>query len=164
MLCLILMVMVSLIFLVLLVVVELSSGSFVSDAVVLCAFWHEWRVHFGVRVCDNLVGGVPVCVVAGFYPDSPVALYRSVEHWVSGVRVVGSGICRHFCRSDIISVFALVPSVVKRGCFFGGMECVHSDIVGFGACVGLCVRSSCVVGSDVKVFSVCVGCSRFVRV
>jgi hypothetical protein len=110
-----------------------------SDAVFLCAFWHDWRVHFGVRVCDNLVGGVPACVVAGFYPDLTVML----EHWVGSVRVRGGvGVCRHFCRSDIISTLALVPSVVKRGCFFGGAECVHSEVVGFGACVG---------------------CSRFVR-
>jgi hypothetical protein len=93
----------------------------------LCAFWHVWRVHFGVRVCDYLVGGVPVCVVARFYPDVTLVL----EHWIGGVRVVDSGrICRHFCRSDVYS------PVVKRGCYFGGSVCVHSDVVGFGACVG----------------------------
>jgi hypothetical protein len=126
------------------------SGFVCKDGVFLCPFFHVWRVHWGVRVCDYLVVGVPACVVAGFYPDLTVTL----EHWLNpdvplarwrgdgAVRVVGSGICRHFCRSDIISELGLVPSVVKRGCFFGGVECVHSDVVGFGACVG---------------------CSRFVR-
>jgi hypothetical protein len=115
-----------------------------SDAVFLCAFWHDWRVHWGVRVCDYLVGGVPACVVAGFYPDLSVTL----EHWLNpdvplarwrgdgAVRVVGSGVCRHFCRSDVLR------PPVKDGCYFSGSVCVHSDVVGFGACVG---------------------CSRFVR-
>lgn len=107
-----------------------------SDSVlaVLCPFWHDWRVHFGVRVCDNLVGGVPACVVAGFYPD----VRSELEHWLAGKRVVGVGVCRHFCRSDVWYVV-----LVKQGCFFGGIGCVHRDVVGFGSCVG---------------------CSRFVRV
>jgi hypothetical protein len=99
--------------------------------VVLCAFWHDWRVHFGIRVCDNLVGGVPVCVVAEFYPNVASVL----EHWLAGVHV-GDGICWHFYRNDVYN------PAVKSGCFFGGVSCVHSDVVGFGACVG---------------------CSRFVR-
>ena len=104
-----------------------------SDVKFLCAFWHDWRVHFGVRVCDYLVGGVPACVVAGFYPDVTLTL----EHWLAGKRVVGVGVCRHFCRSDILS-----PEV-KSGCYFTGGVCVHSNVVGFGACVGCCrfVRS-----------------------
>ena len=113
-----------------------------SGHVVLCAFWRESRSHFGAKVCDNLVAGVPACVVAEFYPDSPYAPYASLEDWLSGVGKVGE-ICRHFVRSDIYSALDIHPSMVKRGCFFGGVECVHSDVKGFGACVG---------------------CSRFVRV
>lgn len=106
--------------------------------VFLCAFWHDWRVHFGVRVCDNIVNGVPSCVLAGFYPDVKLSL----EHWLEGRRVCvegdGVGVCRHFCRSDLSELR------VKGECFFSEGMCVHSDVLGFGACVGCCrfVRSS----------------------
>jgi hypothetical protein len=90
----------------------------------LCAFWRFSRSHFGVRVCDNLVGGVPACVVAHFYPDSATMDYGGVV------------VCRHFVRSDVY-----IP-VVKYACYFGGVKCVHSDVLGFGACTG-CSRFVC---------------------
>jgi hypothetical protein len=43
---------------------------------------------------------------------------------------VGGGICWHFCRSDVGS------PAVKCGCYFSGGTCIHSDVQGFGACVG----------------------------
>lgn len=122
--------------LLMLVVVELNSGSPASDGVVLCAFWREKRAHFGVRVCDNLVGCVPSCVVDKFYPDGDPFSSPAFERWLAGVDD-GVVICRHFVRTDVYF------PMVKRGCFFGGVSCVHSDVEGFGACVG---------------------CSRFVRV
>lgn len=93
-----------------------------SDNVVLCPFWRESRSHFCVRVCENLVGGVPSCVVDEFYPDSPSMEYGDVV------------VCRHFVRSDIYSRVR----EVKCGCYFGGVSCVHSDVEGFGACAGCC--------------------------
>ena len=105
-----------------------------NTAVFLCAFWHEWRVHWGVRVCDNLVKGVPACVVEDFYRVYDPSVGGSVEHWFEGRRVFvegdGVGVCRHFCRSDVGS------PTVKNGCYFTGGTCVHSDVAGFGACVG----------------------------
>lgn len=115
----------------------LSSGKPVSVDVVRCGFWHDWRFYFGVEVCDKLVGGIPACVVANFYPIVDPFNPPLIEHWLNGVRVDGVGVCRHFVRSDVYR------PVVKHGCYFGGVGCVHSDVVGFGACVG---------------------CSRFVRV
>lgn len=92
------------------------------DGVVLCAFWRVSRSHFGVRVCDNLIGGVPACVIDDFYPDSPTA----------GGLDDDTVVCGHFVRSDVY-----FPAV-KCGCYFGGVRCVHSDVEGFGACVGCC--------------------------
>lgn len=129
------------------------------SGVVLCPFWRVWRASFGVRVCDNLVGGVPACVVAEFYPDTAAMNYPD--------DVV---VCRHFVRTD-----ALYHVPLKRDCYFGGV-CIHPDAVGFDACFGSCVRSGCVgcvaecsdaclrfhaFDCDVMDFSVCVGCSRF---
>jgi hypothetical protein len=113
-----------------------------SGSVILCPFWRESRRSFAVEVCDNLVGGVPACVVAEFYPDvDPFALSDvERERYVRGLD--DFKICSHFVRSDIYSALDIHPSVIKRGCFFGGVRCVHADVVGFGACVG---------------------CSRFVR-
>ena len=62
-----------------------------NTAVFLCAFWHEWRVHWGVRVCDNLVKGVPACVVADFYRVYDPSVGGSVEHWFEGRRVFVEG-------------------------------------------------------------------------
>lgn len=89
----------------------------VSDSL-RCPFWRDSRAHFGVRVCDNLVGGVPSCVVDRFYPDSPSMEYGNVK------------VCRHFVRSDVYH------HVVKHGCHFGGGLCVHNTVSHFGACVG----------------------------
>lgn len=110
------------------------SDDVCSDGVVLCAFWRESRSSFGVRVCDDLVKGVPACVVADFYPDPCYEEETEVKAWLRGEMVV---ICPHFVRSDVLR-----PDV-KHGCYFGGDTCFHSDVEGFGACVGCCrfVRS-----------------------
>jgi hypothetical protein len=74
---------------------------------VSCPFWHDWRRHFGVRYCDNLVDGVPVCVREGYYRVFDPSIGDSVEHWdlVEHRRVYvwgePAGICLHFCRSDV---------------------------------------------------------------
>ncbi len=96
--------------------------------IVLCPFWREWRAHFGVRVCDNLVEGVPSCVVDRFYPDSEVSGYDSIEDWLN-CHPNNVVICPHLVRSDIWD-----NSVVKRGCFFGVGICIHNNVIGFGAC------------------------------
>ena len=101
-----------------------------------CPFWRDSRAHFGVRVCDNLVGGVPSCVVDEFYPDSELSGYDSAEDWFNG-RPNSVVICRHFDWSDVYSAFDEVK--VKQECFFGGARCVHPDVRGFCACVG-CFR------------------------
>lgn len=107
-----------------------------SDNVVLCAFWRASRFDSPVRVCANLVGGVPACVVNKFYPDVDPFSSPAFERWLAGVRddVV---ICRYFVRSDFYE--ASHPSFKKQGCFFGG-PCVHSAAKGFSACSVDCSR------------------------
>jgi len=70
-----------------------------------------------VRFCDNLVSGVPACVVADF--------------WMADVSDVE--ICPHFVRSDVFE------AVKKSGCFYGGL-CVYPAVQGFGACSVDCPR------------------------
>jgi hypothetical protein len=89
-----------------------------------------------VRVCDNLVGGVPACVVANFYPDlSYEEEVEELERERAGLPCKEVVDCRHFVRSDVYS------PVVKHGCYFGVVTCVHLDVEGFGACAG-CSRFS----------------------
>jgi len=82
-----------------------------SDNVVLCPFWRESRSHFGVRVCDNLVGGVPACVVANFYPDlsyeEEVEELKRERAGLPRKEVVG---CRHFVR-----VMCMMLRVLRSG-------------------------------------------------
>jgi len=96
------------------------------DGVFRCPFWRPSRAHFGVQVCDNLVEGVPQCVVSHFYPDDPF-LYDDIEDYYK------VEICRHFVWSDFYSVSD--NTMVKYECFFGGM-CVHPAVWGFNACEG----------------------------
>jgi hypothetical protein len=93
--------------------------------VILCAFWRD------VRICDNLVGDVPACVVAKFYPDvDPCSLpVLELERYCHDFDVV----CVHFVRTDFY-----LPKR-KRGCYFGG-ACVHADVRGFDACCAGCFR------------------------
>lgn len=101
------------------------SDSINQGSVVLCPFWREWRAHFGVRVCDNLVGGVPQCVVSDFYPDDPFnPKYDNMK------------ICRHFVFSDVLIVREEDGSMVGCNCLFGGGKCIHQDVMKFCACVG----------------------------
>lgn len=50
------------------------------------------------------------------------------------MRSLVSVVCRHFIRSDYYS--PLVSPEVRRGCYFGGAVCVHSDSRGFDVCIG----------------------------
>jgi len=88
---------------------------------VKCPFYRDFR-DFTVRFCDNLVSGVPACVVANFYPDSP-----SMDYPADVV------VCSHFVRSDVYN------AVKESGCFFGGL-CVHPKSHGFSACRPSCSR------------------------
>ena len=103
----------------------IKSNNF--DAEVLCAFCSDNRFSFGVRVCDNLVDGVPVCILADFYPD--VDPNDDVDGWLNGTEI-GFERCKHFVFSDVYR------PVAKHGCLFGGVKCVNSGIEDFCICVG----------------------------
>ena len=97
-----------------------------SNCVVRCPFWRPSRAHFGVEVCDNLIDGVPQCIVSHFYPDDPFE-YDNIEDYYS------VEICKHFVWSDYYSVDEKTRT--KHECFFGG-TCIHQDAGGFSACFG----------------------------
>ena len=92
-----------------------SSGN-----MVLCPFWKESRFKFAVQICDNLVEGVPSCVLEGFYPDEEDSFDVPL-------------VCAHFVFTDVYTPKS------KNGCYFGGAKCINSNVKGFGAC-GACVR------------------------
>jgi len=96
---------------------------------VVCPFYRLSR-HFTVPFCDNLVDGVPSCVVDGFYPD--VDPHSRLDAGLNAYPDVV--ICDHFVRSDVYSA-----SSMKSGCFFGGL-CVHPVVRGYGACSVDCSR------------------------
>jgi hypothetical protein len=77
-----------------------------------------------------LVGGVPSCVVAEFYPDEDPFEPKALERHLAGMDDEVE-ICKHFVRTDALYIIPL-----KHGCYFGGGNCVHPDGQGFGACVG----------------------------
>jgi hypothetical protein len=91
-----------------------------------CPFWRPSRATFGVQVCDNLVEGVPHCVVSNFYPDDPSS-YDNIEDYLEVT------FCSHFVWDDFYSFSEKIK--VKNKCFFGGM-CIHPAVGGFGACEG----------------------------
>lgn len=96
----------------------MGSGSSVS-----CPFWRIQRSHFAVEFCDNLRDGVPSFVVDKFYPDvDPHSLPD--PHAENDIEI-----CSHFVRSDVY-----FP--IKRGCFFGGDVCIHSEDGSFESCIG----------------------------
>ena len=99
-----------------------------SSKTVVCPFYRVYR-HFTVRFCDNLVSGVPACVVDNFYPDWDYE--ELVARMLAGVP--DAEICPHFVRSDVFY------AVKKSGCFFGG-SCVYPAVQGFGACSVDCPR------------------------
>ena len=109
---------------------------FVSKRVkdVVCPFYKPYR-KFTVPFCDNLVSGVPSCVVDKFYPD--LSHEEMVVRLEAGLDCLPDVvICCHFVRSDVwYSSFPLV----KSKCFFGGL-CVHSTVSGYGACSVDCSR------------------------
>ena len=110
-----------------------------SDNVVLCPFWRESRSHFCVRVCDNLVGGVPLCVVSGFF-------YHWDEDFEQARMVMSDAELRtkfpeHFVRVEYCHcvVRSDVYDAVKRGgCFFGRGLCVRPEFDGFSGCSADC--------------------------
>lgn len=109
---------------------------FVSKRVtdVVCPFYRPTR-KFTVPFCDNLVSGVPSCVVDKFYPDlSQEEMVARLEAGLDSLPELG--ICRHFVRSDVWH--SSFPSA-KSKCFFGG-SCVHPTVSGYGACSVNCSR------------------------
>lgn len=97
---------------------------------VICPFYRPSR-DFTVPFCDNLVSGVPSCVVDNFYPDW--GHEEMVARMEAGLPDLV--ICDHFVRSDVYSSFSLT----KSECFFGGL-CVHPAVRGYGACSVDCSR------------------------
>lgn len=95
---------------------------------VVCPFYRLSR-HFTVPFCDNLVSGVPSCVVDDFYPDLDPFSFKDIHEYEKFMD--GFNICEHFVRSDVYASC----DVMKSGCFFGGL-CVHPLVRGFGACRG----------------------------
>lgn len=93
---------------------------------VVCPFYRPSR-KFTVPFCDNLVSGVPSCLVDKFYPDldieEEVARYRA--------HVPDPVICVHFVRTD--ALYARFP-LVKSACFFGGDKCFHPLVSNYSAC------------------------------
>jgi len=100
---------------------------------VVCPFHKPYR-KFTVPFCDNLVSGVPSCVVDKFYPDlSYEEMVARIERGLDALPNLV--ICDHFVRSDVLhSSFSM-----KSECFFGGL-CVHPTVRGYGACSVDCSR------------------------
>lgn len=100
---------------------------------VICPFYRPSR-DFTVPFCDNLVSGVPSCVVDNFYPD--LSTEEQVARLEAGLDAMPNlVICRHFVRSDVYSA----SFSMKSKCFFGGL-CVHPTVRGYGACSVDCSR------------------------
>ena len=92
-----------------------------SSKTVVCAFSRLF--------CDNLVSGVPSCVVEDFYPDWGCENEVEVAKWLAYVPDVV--VCPHFIRSRFY-----FPVSKSYGCYFGGGSCVCLDSYGFSACRG----------------------------
>ena len=99
---------------------------------VVCPFYRLSR-DFTVRFCDNLVDGVPSCVVDEFYPDLDLFSFKDIREYEKYID--GISICSHFVRSDVYSA----SFSMKSECFFGGL-CVHPLVCGYGACSVNCSR------------------------
>ncbi len=103
-----------------------------SSKTVVCPFHRVFRRHFTVPFCDNLVSGVPACVVDNFYPDLDPFSFKNIDEYEEFMGRIK--ICCHFVRSDVYA------PVKKSGCFFGGGSCVYPAVQGFGACSVDCPR------------------------
>ena len=100
---------------------------------VRCAFHKSFR-NFTVPFCDNLISGVPHCVLWDFYPDyDPFTDFDDVRDYDKYMDSIV--ICSHFVRSDVYEAYRFLHS----GCFFGG-ECFHPTVKGFSACTVDCSR------------------------
>jgi len=98
-----------------------------------CPFYKLSR-KFTVPFCDNLVSGVPSCVVDEFYPDLDPFSFKSIDEYEEFMDRIK--ICSHFVRSDLW----FLPNRWKDGeCFFGG-ACVRSTRNGFADCSADCPR------------------------
>jgi len=108
-----------------------------------CPFFKISR-KFTIRFCDNLISGVPQCVVWDFYPDfCPFTDFESVSDYDRYIDSIV--ICSHFVRSDIYEA-----RFTKSECFFGG-SCFYPLKRGFSACSVGCSRfKGCSVAKGAK--------------
>ena len=100
--------------------------------VVKCPFHRVYR-NFTVPFCDNLVSGVPACVVDEFWADLDPWSFKDIgEHPFSEYdRLMDRAICSHFVRTDAwYRSFPVKPSA----CLFLYCSCVHPESHGFSAC------------------------------
>lgn len=81
--------------------------------------------------CDNLVSGVPSCLVDNFYPD--LSHEEMVARLKAGLSAMPNlVICKHFVRSN--ALYARFPPV-KSKCFFSVCErCLHPLVSNYSAC------------------------------
>ena len=102
---------------------------------VRCPFYKLSRMHFTVPFCDNLVSGVPHCIVWDCYPDlDPFTDFSDVRDYDLYMDVMQDMICSHFVRSDVY-----LDRSLHSGCFFGG-KCFNPEVRGYSACTVDCVR------------------------
>jgi len=98
-----------------------------------CAFFNADN-EYGVIFCDNLVSGVPSCVLAEFYRDVLHALsvdtLKEYNEWYTNF-----GVCSHFVVGELPSKLAF--GVCCNTCTY--------KLVGFYHC-----SSECFIGIHVK--------------
>jgi len=95
---------------------------------VRCPFFKLSR-NFTVPFCDNLISGIPYCILADLYPDLDPFSFESIEEYeeVSNRFEV----CSHFVRSDIYHVPH--SKFVKGNCLFGG-SCSYPTLTDWRNC------------------------------
>lgn len=116
-----------------------------SDCVILCPFWRESRPF--PRVCNNLRGGVPLCVVSGLadalddwdweFEEALMVMGAAELEYYYPEYFVNVESCDCVVRSDLYD--AARPEFKKCGCFFGGL-CVRPKSHGFDGCSVDCPR------------------------
>lgn len=93
-----------------------------------CPFYEPDR-KFTVPFCDNLISGIPSCVLAEFYPDLDPFSFKSIEEYEEFSNRFE--VCSHFVRGDVYHFPH--SKFLKGNCFFGGL-CVYPTVKGFSNC------------------------------
>lgn len=99
-----------------------------------CPFYRRFR-DFTVPFCDNLVSGIPTCVLADFYPDLDPSSFKSFDEYNEFED--RWEVCSHFVRSDL---WCVPFPFAKSECLFFDELCLHPTIDGFGKCSFDCSR------------------------